>query len=122
MRPFPPMPRDRLLEEWLRPKTWAEWRRFCQEEPPLHFRVEQFRDNLRYFAAADLAYIDHGLIDRPSPETILALEYVAEHLAEDPEVLALLFICRDLARQQQSRWDAIVRALRCLKRIGVRNG
>jgi hypothetical protein len=117
VRSFPQLPRDRLQEAWEKPKTSEEWRRYYREKPPLRHRIEVFVNYLSYLAASDLCYIDHGLLARPEPVVIFALEYVADHLAEDPEVAATLYLHRKFARERETRWEAELCAVQLFKRI-----
>ncbi len=121
-RPCPVLPRDVLLDAWQSPKTWGEWRRYYRDPIPLLQLIEQFCSYLAYYAGCDLAFVDAGLIDRPTAEVIVTLEYIADHLQEDSEVLATLYLCRESTREREQRWDVELRALRWFKRIGGLDG
>jgi hypothetical protein len=119
MKPVPHLPRNKILEEWDRPRTLPEWDRYYRREIPLRDRLAVFIDYLSYFAAADLCYLDHGLLEKPAPEVIFSIEYIAESLTDDSELMAALWIVRDETGERASRWQVQHRLLQLFGRIGT---
>ena len=111
MRQPPSVPPDRLLQEWNRPKTWQEWRRFNAKKTPLRCELEQFCASLIYFAGSDLCYLDAGLLQRPTAPVLFSLEYIASQLDHDAEALAAFWIIRGELADRERRWNAQHRIL-----------
>ncbi len=118
MRPVPDLPRNKVLEEWDRPRTLPEWEAYYRRERPLRERLAVFIDYLQYFAAADLCYLDHGLIEKPAVEVIFTLEYIAESLSDDSELMAALWLVREETGERETRWQVQHRLLQLLGRMG----
>lgn len=87
---------------------------------PFRERLLDFCHSMIYFAASDLAYIDHGILEKPEAEIIFSLEYVAERLQKDSELLASLWILRErgLLGTREARWIAQHRLLVLFGRMG----
>jgi len=118
MRLSPRLPRNPLLEEWARAKTLPEWDRYYRREVPLRDRLAVFMDYIPYFAAADLCYIDHGLLEKPESSVLFSIEWIAEGHAEDAEVWAALWFLRSDLCERESRWSTQNRLLVAMNRMG----
>jgi hypothetical protein len=95
MREFPPLPHDPIQSEFdQQAKSCDEWKKFFARKIPLGERMIEFCRDLIYFAASDLAYMDHDVIPRPEIAVVRSIEYVADRLDSDGDLLYALWLQR----------------------------
>ena len=107
MRDFPPLPSDPQLDKWQLMSEVERYRYYMKAEP-LGYSLYDFIRYQRYFAASDLAYIDHGLLESPAPEVIAMLERIAGgELGFDTSFLVMLWRRRSELDGRLARWHVL---------------